>query len=186
MTKNLIWGNISLDIEDWREDILADLLDNEEIDTEEDASEEMLYELMQDMNSSYMESERMNLDIQLPESIVAIAYLGLWNGRRYAHKFVGRNISNCLYSESDYCEWYVDQYGNFRATMHHHDGVNRILYRMIKPDLTERQRENFMGKVHSDEGPSKRDIAHYTVRLGEYIGKVYGWTYSGTPAKTYA
>ena len=47
--------------------------------------------------------------------------------RLYAGK-----ICDCLYTEMDMCEWYVDKYGDLRADAVHHDGRNYYLYRVYK------------------------------------------------------
>jgi len=65
-----------------------------------------------------------------------------------------------------------------RFTGHHHDGTNKVLYRMFRPELTDEQRENFTNKIY-DEQATNADISRYTVRLGDYIGDVYGWKFSG-------
>ena len=75
-------------------------------------------------------------------------------------------------------KWYVDQYGNLRFTGHHHDGTNKVLYRMFRPELTDEQRENFTNKIY-DGKATNADISRYTVRIGDYIGDVYGWKFSG-------
>ncbi|MGE4353904.1 MAG: hypothetical protein AB7D36_07465, partial [Oscillospiraceae bacterium] len=54
---------------------------------------------MHEINGEYLSDERMNLNIQLPRSIIIIADLGLLNGRFSAYKMIGSgNIRDCLYS----------------------------------------------------------------------------------------
>ena len=120
----------------------------------------------------------MNLDIDLSADIIVIADIGRWNGRVMGYKIIGNNIKNCLFTECDYATWYVDRYGNLRCTGYHHDGANYILYRMFRPGLTDEQRENFANKVYYGK-VTNTDIARYTVRIGDFIGDVYGWKFSG-------
>ena len=41
---------------------------------------------MYDLNHDYLEDERVNLNIQLPQPIICIADLGRWNGRFSGYK----------------------------------------------------------------------------------------------------
>ena len=62
--KHLIWSNFDLDYEDWRE-----FLEDEYPELTED--ERMM--LMYDINSGYLDDERVNLNIQLDQPILIIA-----------------------------------------------------------------------------------------------------------------
>ena len=165
--KHVIWSNINLNLDDWRDDLLEE---------NPDLSEEGLYEEMCRVNSDYLDDERCNLNIRLPERIILIADLGRWDGHHDACKIVGNNISLCLHTE-ELCksEWYVDAHGDLRATINHHDGTNTYLYRQFRVGTSEEQRENFMFKIISGKA-TRADINRYTIRLGDYIARVYGWT----------
>ena len=86
--KHIIWSNYDLDYEDWREDLEAEypsLSDNERLF------------LMYEMNSEYLNDERVNLNVQLSQPILVIGDLGLWNGRRMGYKEIeSGNIRDCL------------------------------------------------------------------------------------------
>lgn len=162
--KHIIWSSFC-DYEDWKDDLEEQY---------PDLSENERHMLMYELNSDYLEDERTNLNIRLPEEIICIADLGLWNGRRSGYKVIrSGNIADCLYSQYE-PTWYVDQYGNLRCDDVHHDGTNHYLYRMWKSGLSEYQKENFLLKIY--EGTvTASDISHYTQRIGNHIGKVYGW-----------
>lgn len=164
--KHLIWGNLDLNYEDWRADIEADHPGIDEADG---------YNLMIDINNDYLEDERMNLNIKLNSAIIAIGDIGRWNGRRNGYKLIksGR-ISDCLYTDCDYAEWYVDDKGDLRQTGYHHDGTNFILYRELRPDLSDIQYNRFLDKV-LDGNLTRRDLNRYTKKLGGHIQEVYGW-----------
>ena len=89
-------------------------------DYREDYNEEPEWEYYYEYMSDWIDIERVNLDIQT-NGIIAIADLGLWNGRRTGYKEVGDNISDCLYTDCGYAEWYVDSYGRFCCDATHHD-----------------------------------------------------------------
>ena len=161
--RHIIWGNINLDLEDWRES-LEELYPNR--------SDEELCDIMYKTNSENLFDERINLDIQLPRPILVIADLGLWNGRKSGYKEIeSGKISDCLYTDLDYAEWYVDNYGDLRCEAIHHDGTNHYLYRVYKDNVSDTQIENLKVKLY--EGRATRsDITRITRRLGDDIAKV--------------
>ena len=166
MNRHIIWSDRNLDLDDWRED-LQELYPN--------LSEDELWKLMIETNASYLEDERMNLNIQMPQEILVIADLGLWNGRRMGYKEIpSGNIKDCLYAEADSSEWYVDENGDLRADAVHHDGINHYLYRVYRDSVTENQKDHLKEKIYTGR-VTREDIDRITRRLGDEIGKVYGW-----------
>ena len=70
--KFVVWSNLDLDLDDWRtdlEDEYPGLIDDE------------LIEKMTEINDSYIDDERANLDIVTGTEIIAIADIGRWDGR---------------------------------------------------------------------------------------------------------
>ncbi|MBE7048461.1 MAG: hypothetical protein E7393_03705 [Ruminococcaceae bacterium] len=166
--KHIVWSDIHLDFEDWRDDLQEQY---------PEASEDELIYRMYETNNDYLSDERVNLDIQLSQSIIVIGDLGLWHGRVQGYKMIeSGNIKDCLYSDCDMNEWYVDKNGDFRCTAVHHDGWNHYLYRAFKDNITDTQRENLQEKLYAGTA-TRRDITRYTKRLGDDIGAVYGWTF---------
>lgn len=169
MTKHVIWSNINLDLDDWR-DFFAE--EYPEVDQDD---EDALYSMMVELNNDYLDDERHNLNIQLSQPIIVIADLGLWHGRCMGYKEIeSGNIRDCLYDSNDYVEWYVDGYGNLRSTSVHHDGTNRYLFRTWKDETTDTQRENLEYKIYCGKATMK-DISRYTRSIGGEISRVYGW-----------
>ena len=114
--KHIIWSDINLDLDDWRES-LEELYPN--------YPEDELYTIMYKSNAENLYDERENLNIQLPREIIVIGDLGLWNGRAHGYKMIeSGNIKDCLQSDCDMNEWYVDKFGDLRCTAVHHDGTN--------------------------------------------------------------
>ena len=166
MKKHLIWSNYNLDYEDERE-----WMEEEYPELTEDKRIEKMYEL----NADNLEEERCNLDIQMPEAILAIADLGLWYGRRTGYKEItSRRISDCLYSDRDteYATWWVDGRGDLCAEFIHHDGRNYITYREWKEGISETQKENLKAKLMRGEA-TRKDITRKTRKLGDRIAAVY-------------
>lgn len=165
--EHIIWSNTNINVADY-----ADFL-QEEYPEVTDPNEQ--YELCCEMNDNYLDDERMNLDIELPNPIICIADLGRWNGRHMGyHMIESGNIADCLYTrDCDYCTWYVDRFNDLRFTGTHHDGTNHYLYRELR-DLSDKQMENFLYKLHTGR-LTRRDIRRYTTNIGSHIQRVYGW-----------
>lgn len=102
--KHIIWSNYGLDYEDWREDLEAEYPSLSE--------NERLF-LMYEINSEYLNDERMNLNVQLSQPILMVGDLELWDGQRTGYKEIkSGNIRDCLYGDTDYSTWYVDRLGD--------------------------------------------------------------------------
>lgn len=173
--RHIIWSNVNLDLDDWRDDMKEQLLENGYAPDE--ITEDRLYEEMLDTNYSYLDDERINLNIQEAQPIIVIADLGRWNGRFQGYKMIeSGNIRDCLYSDTDYTEWYVDKLGDLRADAIHHDGTNHYLYRAFKDNATPEQIKRLQDKIYSRIA-TRSDITRVTKRLGDDIGKVYGWNF---------
>lgn len=179
MEKHIIWSNANLNIDDWRDDLLAE---------DPDLSEDELYERMYSLNSSYLDEERGNLrGVVLKGPILLIADLGLWNGHHPNSKRIqSGKVSDCLYTREDGdITWYVDEKGEFRATIGHHDGVNSYRYRGVYPGVSEEQLDRLQYDIASGKDVGSR-ISRLTYRLGDLIGDVYGWQFSRRPKITKA
>lgn len=173
--RRIVWSDQNLDIEDWREGY-KEYLEANELDLDPD-DEQAIYEWMVETNEEYLSDERMNLDIQLSQPIIIIGDLGRWNGRVMGYKMIDSgNIKDCLYSDTDFTEWYVDRYGDLRADAVHHDGTNHYLYRVFKEGVTESQIERLQDKIYLGKA-TRADITRVTKRLGDEIGRVYGWDF---------
>jgi hypothetical protein len=70
----------------------------------------------------------------------------------------------------------VDRLGDLRCDAVHHDGTNHYLYRVYKPGVSELQMERLKEKLY-DGTATRSDITRITRRLGDAIGKVYGWSF---------
>lgn len=170
MKKHIIWSNMNLDIEDWREDYKESCENN---DMEYDPNDEYaIYEWMMETNDEYLYDERMNLDKVVEGRILVIADLGLWNGRKPAYKIVDSgNIKDILGFTYDGAEFYGDGY-NIRGTEWHHDGVNHYLYRVIRED---RNIVNLLNDIWDGKEYTMKKLNYYTKSLYKPVAEVYGW-----------
>ncbi len=166
--RHIIWSNYNLDYEDWRSDLEADYPDLSDGEREN---------LMYEINNEYLNDERANLNIQLSQPILMIVDMGRWNGRFQGYSEIpSGKISDCLYSSMDYITWFVDRNGDLRCEAVHHDGTNYYLYRVYKDGVTEAQMDRLKEKIYNGT-VTRSDIARITRRLGDEIGKVYGWQF---------
>lgn len=164
-----IWSYDIGDLENWRDA----WEDGDELDDDE------LRERAERLKDDYLWDERVNLNHELSTDIICIADLGLWYGRCSGYKIIGSNIKDCLYSECDYNEWYIDSNGDLRCTASHHDGTNYYVYRAFKENLSAERRDNFLNKLLSGDFTQK-DLSTYTKRIGPAIAEIYGFKCPGT------
>lgn len=167
MKKPIIWSNLNLNLEDWK-----DFLEEEHPDVTDEYEK---YNLVSELNDEYLGDEQMNCNIHTDGRIIAIANIGFWNGRSIGYKLLGHNVNDCLQFEKDcdYAEFYCDRY-DLRSTQYHHDGSHCIAYREFRPNITSDQADNFCWKLYEGNATQK-DITRYTRSLKPYVNKVYGW-----------
>ena len=169
MKKKIIWSNMDLDVNNWKESYKAYL---EACNINKDPDDETaIYNWMYKTMQLYLEDERENLNIQTDGRILVIADLGLWNGRKQGYKIIDGNVNNILSDDADYIEWYGDGY-NIKATAIHHDGTNHYEYRVIRED---KNIDNLLNAIYNGEEISRKKLNYYTKSLYPYIAKVYGW-----------
>jgi len=126
----------------------------------------------EDPDGLFFQDECMNLDKELDGRIIAIADLGLWNGRRSAYKVGGHNLNDIMdIGNHDYIRVYFDGY-NIRKTSIHHDGTNHILFREVRED---RNIDNLTNLLYNGDYIPKNMINNYTRSLGRYVKDIYGW-----------
>ena len=161
----VLWSNLNLDYEEGIKFARENYPDE---------PEDRLLQRYIEENDEMLEAERIHLDIQFDQPIIIIGDLGLWNGRAHGYKDIpSGNIKDCLYSDTDMTEWFIDEHGDLRAEAAHHDGTNYYLYRVFKDNVTEEQIEDFKDKIYHGT-LTDEDIRKYTHRLGPEIAGVYG------------
>ena len=139
----ILWSSVEL----WDREDIQNAIEEAQAEYPGDTDEEA-YNVVVEDNSYYYDDVRAELEnISLPEGIIVIGKIGRWNGTVSGYRELD-SLEECMYSGCDYCEWYIDRWGNFRSTGYHHDGRNDYLYRMWKPEISEEQRENFRDKIY--------------------------------------
>ena len=169
MKKRIIWSNMNINPDDWKEEYKEIA---EENGWEEDTDDENnLWNYIYEELDHYIDDERMNLDVTTDGRILVVADLGLWYGRRQGYRILDGNVKNILSADVDYVEWYSDGY-NIKATAAHHDGTNYYEYRVIRED---RNIQNLLDAIYNGEEITRKKLNYYTRSLEPYVRRVYGW-----------
>ena len=103
-------------------------------------------------------------------TLICIADLGLWSGRKNGYRLLGTLLSNVFFVSGDcpYYRFYIDGHNDFRADQIHHDGTNYLLFREFKDNISDQQITNFCNKLISNK-LTRADINRYTKSLGHYF-----------------
>ena len=169
MKKRIIWSNMNINPDDWKEGYKEIA---EENGWEEDTDDENnLWNYIYEELDHYIDDERMNLDVTTDGRILVVADLGLWYGRRQGYRILDGNVKNILSADVDYVEWYSDGY-NIKATAAHHYGTNYYEYRVIRED---RNIQNLLDAIYNGEEITRKKLNYYTRSLEPYVRRVYGW-----------
>lgn len=181
MKKHMIWSNYDLDPKDWRNF----LEDNDLLEADEweqyDAISDMNYEYLEDERHAFRYIQKNRLDIRMNGyndygCILAIADLGLWNGRCSGYKEIS-SLEDILYSDCDYCEWWCDS--QLRGRMSHHDGTNYVTYVFFSGRTdgynNTRGEDKFLDDLYEGRPISKARFHKYTRSIAPYIKQYYGW-----------
>lgn len=169
MKKRIIWSNMNINPDDWKEGYKEIA---EENGWEEDTDDENnLWNYIYEELDHYIDDERMNLDVTTDGRILVVTDLGLWYGRRQGYRILDGNVKNILSADVDYVEWYSDGY-NIKATAAHHDGTNYYEYRVIRED---RNIQNLLDAIYNGEEITRKKLNYYTRSLEPYVRRVYGW-----------
>ena len=119
------------------------------------------------------EDELNNLDVETEGDIIAIANMGLWNGRRTGYKLLNRrNLSEILSCGNEgYNHLYYDGFNVYKEARHH-DGTNHIMFREVRPDVNI---EKLCDMIYNNEVISRATLNRYTRSLRRYVKRIYGW-----------
>ena len=152
---------------------------DEEVDKFIDSNYDEAYDYVAELNNTYLENDKEQLNIFTEGTILCIEACERWSGIVYGVEEVkGNNISDCLQSRIRSNEG-MDFYVN-KETMelcqreYHHDGTNCYVYREVKDTATEQDIDEFLDKVRSGSF-TQEDLDKVTKSMGEYIQKVYGF-----------
>lgn len=167
MKNKIIWSNMNLNVDEWR-DAYAEFCEINEI---EPGDEYDIYNWMEQTNALYLDDERVNLNKQLDGDLLIIGDLGLWNGRKNGYKIARANLNAIFDIGDDLTEFYADGH-EIRATGCHHDGRNYYLFRAARPG---RDLDKFLNALYYGEYISPQKLNYYTRSIYPDIARIYGW-----------
>lgn len=150
-------------------DTLAEELNKERENIDNNDVWEYIYN---DIEYSYDEGLR-DLNVDTEGEIIAIASMGLWNGRCSGYAILDKNnLKEILYcGNEDYNHLYYDGFNVYKKASHH-DGTNHIMFREVRPDVDIKK---LCDKIYNNEPTSKATLNRYTRSLRRYVKQIYGW-----------
>jgi len=168
MEKKIIATN-QLNEEDYKEDF------NEWCEANHlNQDEQDIYDFMADEAERWLECEQLNLNIPCGR-ILAIADLGLWNGRRTAYKIINASTIGDILKDitADYYTFYCNKHGVY-ADLTHHDGTNHIEFREIRAGR-EKALRRLTSAIYNQEPYTRRMVTDCTRSLAPMAKALYGW-----------
>lgn len=165
--KHVIFSDDACQYDDFEKDYLANREDYE--------PEEYSWDRFYGDIDLWADAERMNLNWQIEGTIVALASIGTWRGRRTGYKIVGDKLNDIFNCNADGNEYYCDQ-DDCCATCSHHDGTNYITYRVVKPGDMDKV-EELLDKMVYKDSDYEADVYKHTHSLMPYIADIFGWKY---------
>ena len=162
--KHTIWNSFGeYSEEDYGEWLDGNGLTQDDISFEEWKCRETKY---------WADDEKENLN-QPCNRVIAIADLGLWNGRHSGYRLLGTNVGSIFNVGGDYYDedFYCDG-KDCRADLYHHDGTNHILFREIRDGVNIAP---LCRMLYNGEDVDRRTLNRFTKSLRPRIASIYGW-----------
>lgn len=165
------YGMMTLDeIKMYENDIREFLKENY---SDEDITDtDILDEIYHDIDITF-EDELTNLNKELDGRVLAIASMGLWDGRVTGYKILSNNLNEVVKSSigCDEKHVYCDRY-NVLAEGYHHDGRNYVEFREIRED---KNIDELLNKIYMNIPITRAEIRKYTKSLRSKVKEVYGF-----------
>ena len=136
-------------------------------------TEENIYEEIRNNEEITFEDEIVNLNKELDGRVLAIASMGLWNGRVSGYKILDNNLNEVIKASigCDEKHVYCDRY-NVVAEGYHHDGRNFVEFREIRED---KDIDRFLEKIYMNEPITRAEVRRYTKSLRPRVKEIYGF-----------
>lgn len=156
-----------------------------------DADEETIEQWAQEAPGEDLDCDRANLShLKIPNGILCLGYLGRWwaiNGTPrplFIPSYDLKDIPECMQYHADgpsdlYI--YVDTDGELCIDETDHDGTSSYMFRAWLPNVTEDEKDDLRYKLMSQGTFDKEELNRMTVRVGDWIGDVFGWDFPNRP-----
>lgn len=148
----------------------------DEVKKAEEVTDEDLQNFQYEESIMNSDDERQNLNMAIETDILAVASLGLWNGRRMGYKMLGKNLNN-IFNVWDSCEeikLYSDG-KDVKGIGHHHDGTNYVTFRAWKKNVSEAKKEEVLKSLYNNQSQAEALVKKYTRSIHKDIKSIYGW-----------
>lgn len=136
-------------------------------------TDENIYEEIRNNEEITFEDEIVILNKELDGRVLAIASMGLWNGRVSGYKILDNNLNEVVKASigCDEKHVYCDRY-NVLAEGYHHDGRNYVEFREIRED---KDIDRFLEKIYMNEPITRAEVRKYTKSLRPRVKEIYGF-----------
>ena len=166
MERYVIWSNLDLKLDDWRERVLAE---SPALAGDEAAMEKRMVEL----NNLRLLDARINFDEELDGPIMAVGEVRVGEETAPVYKlYPSGNPTSIFYTDSPLAEFAVDEDGELRSFHQYPGGTITVRYRVFKqntePAILERLCELAAKGLLAEEL-----LRAHTTRLGEHAAKIY-------------
>ena len=145
-----------------------------------DITEDEICNYINDSSQIWFNAEEFNLNVDTDngENIIAIADMGLWNHRSIGYKDLSTNIKDILtvWSSCDYVTIYYDTTDRqVKGRGIHHDGINYVIFRKWKNNLSDNQKDKLYNAMYSGDIDYEKLLKRYTTSISKEVKKIYGW-----------
>ena len=160
---------------DYKEELIANGASTERIE-ELIANEDALYEHQADRHDIWCNDEMCNLDTEINTKIIAIASVGLWNGRHTGYKELSYNLSD-IFRVWDSCDYIKlsQKNGNIIGKGIHHDGTNYVTFRKWVDNVSDENKDKVLDALYDGKDNFQSLVKRYTRSIAPDIKAIYGW-----------
>lgn len=148
----------------------------EELKKAEEVTDADLVNFQNDEQEMWFDSEKENLDLNIATDILAVASLGLWNGRRRGYRTLGNNLAEVfrVWNSCEDIKLYVED-RDVKGIGRHHDGTNYVTFRAWKKNISEAKKEELLKELYYGEDNADVLIKKYTRSIAKDVASIYGW-----------
>ena len=166
MEKYVIWSNLDLRLDDWRERVLAE---DPALAGDEAAMERRMVQL----NNLRLLDARINFDEELDGPILALGEVRVGEDTAPVYKvYPSGNPTAIFYTDSPQAEYAVDPDGELRSLHVYPGGTIAVRYRVFKQN-TEPAIQQRLCELASKGLLAEELLREHTERLGDHAAKIY-------------
>jgi len=166
MEQFVIWSNLDLKLDDWRERVLEN---SPELAGDEAAMEKRMWEL----NNLRLLDARINFDEELDGAILALGEVRVGEESAPVYKlYPSQNPSAIFYTDSPEAAWFVDRDGELKSLHRYPGGTVTVRYRVFKENTEPAVMQRLTELIGNGLAPETL-IREYTTRLSEHAALIY-------------